>query len=171
MSESAEYIIQLNIKETLSQDKYIIPIYQRNYAWEAKEIKQLIQDIVDFAITYPDKNYYIGTLVVAQGQNGFDTIDGQQRLTTLNILSSVIKNEYSKVEWFSGLNIRFASRKKSMDGLQAAYNGEFPDSEYETNIKAAYDICKTELKNTLDENKVSIDFFVKYLYNYVQIIR
>ena len=44
-----------------SADVYSIPIYQRNYAWEAKEIEQLIQDVVDYAETHANKNYYIGS--------------------------------------------------------------------------------------------------------------
>ena len=110
MPDKFNYIAPLNIETTLSKDNYTIPIYQRNYAWEAKEIEQLIQDIMDYASAHPEKNYYIGTLVVAQNNGGFDTIDGQQRLTTLSILSSVIKNEYNGLDWFNGLNIRFASR-------------------------------------------------------------
>ena len=37
------------IKELLSTDNYIIPIYQRDYAWENKQIVQLVQDIADSA--------------------------------------------------------------------------------------------------------------------------
>lgn len=171
MPNKLNYITPLNIETTLSDDKYSIPIYQRNYAWEAKEIEQLIQDIIDYASAHPDKNYYIGTLVVAQNNGSFDTIDGQQRLTTLSIISSVIKNEYNGISWFNGLNIRFASREKSMKTLNAVFEGKFPDSEYEANIQAAYEICKTELKKRIDEQKITIDKFIEYLYKYVQIIR
>ncbi len=165
------YIDSLNIETTLSKDKYNIPIYQRNYAWEAKEIEQLIQDIVDYASVHPDKNYYIGTLIVAENNKKFDTIDGQQRLTTLAILTSVINNEFKELSWFNVLNIRFASREKSMTTLNAIFEGKFPKSEYEANIKTAYDICKTELKKIIDGNKIAIEKFIDYLYKYVQIIR
>jgi len=171
MSNKLNYIMPLNIEATLSENKYSIPIYQRNYAWEAKEIEQLIQDIIDYASAHPDKNYYIGTLVVAQKNGSFDTIDGQQRLTTLSILSSVIKNEYNGLSWFQGLNIRFASREKSMKTLNAVFEGKFPDSGYEANIQAAYEICKAELKKRIEENKITIDKFIEYLYKYVQIVR
>ena len=58
-------IIALDIQNLLNgEDRYEIPIYQRNYAWEAKEIEQLIQDIIDYSIHHKNKNYYIGTLVV-----------------------------------------------------------------------------------------------------------
>lgn len=63
---------------------YIIPRYQRAYAWEDKEIVQLIDDIND-----SQGNYYIGSLVVAKSktpQEVYEVIDGQQRLTTLYLL-------------------------------------------------------------------------------------
>ncbi len=56
-------ITQLSVKELLSgREDYVIPMYQRNYAWEEGEITQLIQDVIDYLST--GRNYYIGTLVV-----------------------------------------------------------------------------------------------------------
>ncbi|MBO5362386.1 MAG: DUF262 domain-containing protein [Paludibacteraceae bacterium] len=66
---------------------YVIPRYQRAYAWEDKEIIQLIDDIND--IECKETVYYIGSLVVAQvkgKENTYEVVDGQQRLTTLYLL-------------------------------------------------------------------------------------
>lgn len=71
---------------------YVIPLYQRAYAWEDKEIVQLIDDINgttgdDYIDTTRD--YYIGSLIVAKikGQEErYEVVDGQQRLTTLYLL-------------------------------------------------------------------------------------
>lgn len=41
---------------------YMIPRYQRAYAWEDKEIGQLIDDVNDFDSS---NNYYIGSLIVS----------------------------------------------------------------------------------------------------------
>ena len=63
---------------------YVIPRYQRAYAWEDKEIVQLIDDINDST-----GDYYIGSLVVAKVKGKVETyevVDGQQRLTTLYLL-------------------------------------------------------------------------------------
>ena len=60
-------------------DEYIIPLYQRAYAWEDKQLIQLIEDIIDIA---DDDYYYIGTLIVSKQKNKFEVIDGQQRLTS-----------------------------------------------------------------------------------------
>ena len=72
---------------------YEIPIYQRNYAWEKKEIETLVNDIEDArkkaedACGKTDGTYYIGTLVTYdKGEGIFEVIDGQQRLTTLFLL-------------------------------------------------------------------------------------
>ena len=63
--------------------EYIIPLYQRAYAWEDKQLIQLIEDINDIA---DDMNYYIGTLIVSRQDNLFEVVDGQQRLTSLYLL-------------------------------------------------------------------------------------
>ena len=73
-----------SIKEIFdTSNKYIIPLYQRNYAWGKEQIEALIQDIYE-AYKNQSSNYYIGSLVVLRRHNGdYEVIDGQQRLTTL----------------------------------------------------------------------------------------
>ena len=86
-------VIELRIfndKETLFEtgDSYVIPRYQRAYAWEDKEIIQLIDDINDIDENNTN-NYYIGSLIVSRikGKNNtFEVVDGQQRLTTLFLI-------------------------------------------------------------------------------------
>jgi len=77
-------------KETLfdTEAHYVIPRYQRAYAWEDKEIVQLIDDINDST-----GDYYIGSLIVAKVKakvkgkvETYEVVDGQQRLTTLYLL-------------------------------------------------------------------------------------
>ena len=56
--------------------EYIIPLYQRAYAWEDKQLTQLIEDINDVA---EDSNYYIGSLIVSKQFGRYEVVDGQQR--------------------------------------------------------------------------------------------
>ena len=78
-----------NIAE-IWQDDYVVPLYQRNYAWQESQIQQLLQDIYDNSKA-PDSNYFIGSLVVLQRPDGvYEVIDGQQRLTTLHIICKVL---------------------------------------------------------------------------------
>lgn len=74
---------------------YVIPRYQRAYAWEDKEIGQLIDDINDINIDSTE-NYYIGSLIVSKIQGKAETyevVDGQQRLTTLFLLLQYLVSE------------------------------------------------------------------------------
>ena len=65
---------------------YLVPIYQRNYAWSEIQIVQLIEDI-ESSIDGSNKNYFLGNLIVNQTDNNvYEVIDGQQRLTTLYLL-------------------------------------------------------------------------------------
>ena len=107
MSKKNKYVKPLKINGLLDNDKYIIPIYQRNYAWEDKEISLLIQDLGNACQKSKD-NYYIGSLVVYKRENGdFEVIDGQQRLTTLTlIMHYLFKNGFTR-------NVYFEHRKNS----------------------------------------------------------
>lgn len=82
-----------NLNKSLNeifQSKYIVPLYQRNYAWEEGEISLLLQDLYENFKKYKSNlklNYFIGSLVALKRKDGFfEVIDGQQRLTTLSIL-------------------------------------------------------------------------------------
>ena len=107
MSKKNKYVKPLKINGLLDNDKYIIPIYQRNYAWEDKEISLLIQDLGNACQKSKD-NYYIGSLVVYKRENGdFEVIDGQQRLTTLTlIMHHLFKDGFTR-------NVYFEHRKNS----------------------------------------------------------
>lgn len=76
-------IIDSEGKTVFTDNTYIIPLYQRAFAWSDKEITQLIDDIYDFEA----EKYYIGSLIVNINNNGlYEVIDGQQRLTALYLL-------------------------------------------------------------------------------------
>lgn len=67
-------------------ETYIIPPYQRPYSWELKECRQLYDDIVDAFNHQTDREYFVGTIILAVADNA-DTdcpriVDGQQRMTT-----------------------------------------------------------------------------------------
>ena len=60
--------------------KYIIPIYQREYAWQKKHCEALFNDI-----QANNEGYFIGSIIWVKETTG-EIIDGQQRLTSLNLL-------------------------------------------------------------------------------------
>ncbi|MBW8354064.1 MAG: DUF262 domain-containing HNH endonuclease family protein [Pseudomonas sp.] len=180
-------ISQRSIKALLSgRDEYVIPMYQRNYAWEEGEITQLIQDVIDYLPKKDDKarNYYIGTLVVYERPDSktpvFETIDGQQRLTTLSLLTSYLKNtRLLDLAWYSNLSIHFDSREHSRATFSAIFEGKFNDDPAEvlaekqinTGILNGYRLIQNLLPQKLKENNVSLQQFYDYLFRYVQIMR
>jgi len=173
----------ISIGELFDLGTYVIPIYQRNYAWGEAEVKQLIQDIADFSIAHPDKNYFIGTLVVYEryedGKTIYETIDGQQRLTTLNILFAVLHREYSgqltnKVNY--QLNLKFDARKISSHSLAYVSKVEQAISfdtgeEFNSNIQDAYEVAKKFLSNLFSGNDKKLQNFYNYLCKKVNILR
>ena len=89
-------IDQRNIK-SLFQDRksdFLIPDYQRPYAWNEEKCETLWEDLFSFA--FPNNNiekfdeddeYFLGPIVTYQNDNKkLEVIDGQQRLTTLMLL-------------------------------------------------------------------------------------
>lgn len=175
---ASEVIEILDVRTLLSNgDLYSIPIYQRNYAWESPQIEQLIQDVIDYALDDERKPYYIGSLIVSgetgDGKDYLSTIDGQQRLTTLSILSAVIKHKYIEVsmEWFKELNLSYESRERSSRTLGEVFKGKLNEEDAETHITSAFKICERELPKKLQENGLDIHRFASYLYNFVTILR
>jgi hypothetical protein len=166
-----EPIAELTLADLFAKDKYIVPIYQRNYAWGQSEIEQLMQDVWDVARRGKQENYYIGSLVTyVRAEGVFETIDGQQRLTTLSILLAVLKNEYPQlnVTLTREIDLTFDSRPKSDKTLRQLFAGHNNDPAEEASMRAAYNIIKRFLKNA---NQADIGKFTGYLLKRVKILR
>lgn len=72
--------------------EFYIPGYQRPYAWTEEETGILFDDLYRFFLEEHNDNYFLGSIVLIKDDNipHADVIDGQQRLTTLTIMLSVI---------------------------------------------------------------------------------
>lgn len=182
-------LIQTFKVQALFENKqtYIIPMYQRNYAWGEKEIDQLILDIQDYqkqtdqlnqGQTRENKKYYIGTLVVFERSNGtYEIIDGQQRFTTLTLLAICLKR-LSKEEkivldmsWFNQFNLDFQSRPKSSLTFQALLRGDhlqhLKSSEYNADLVQGFELLQRAIQKIIKQGDLSI--FCKYLFENVVI--
>ncbi|WP_027868893.1 DUF262 domain-containing protein [Eubacterium sp. AB3007] len=102
-------IEQKTVKQLLGDNKadFLIPDYQRPYAWEEKECRTLWDDI--FAFAFPENDcdkfdrhndeYFLGPIVTFINEdNKQEVIDGQQRLTTLMLLLRAFYERYSNMK-------------------------------------------------------------------------
>ena len=91
------------IKNILENYKsFYIPSYQRGYKWDSRQVKDLLQDIMEFAQSKKNDNefYCLQPLVVfpekIENKVRYRVIDGQQRLTTIYIILKFLKNSSEK---------------------------------------------------------------------------
>lgn len=98
MSTTIE-INKKSIREFLGSGKherFIIPEYQRPYAWTDEEVQTLFEDLAEYTSEGVDSLYFLGTIVSFKNTaNEQEIIDGQQRITTLCLLLRAI---YTKLE-------------------------------------------------------------------------
>ena len=81
-----------------------IPSFQRAYTWQAENIEQLVNDLQD-ACADPDTPYFLGSLIlVKDGPTQYQVIDGQQRLISLSIIVSVLRELEDDPDLIDSLN-------------------------------------------------------------------
>lgn len=88
--EAAERTISQVLTE---QIRYNIPSYQRPYSWEKANVEQLLDDVWE-SYEANDAEYFIGSLITIEREKGrlYDVVDGQQRLTTLNLIFARLRD-------------------------------------------------------------------------------
>ena len=91
------------IADIFSDDyAFTIPPYQRPYAWEIQQANELFDDLLD-AMEPNSRSeglYFLGSIVLVKtpAKPEANVVDGQQRLTTLTILFSVLRDLTDDVE-------------------------------------------------------------------------
>lgn len=141
---NAKNNLEFNV-ENIFKYKYLIPIYQRNYAWGKDEIEALLEDIKG-----SKEGYFIGSLVVREKGEFFEVIDGQQRLTTLFLIL-----KHLGVNITGGL--QFEARQKSNETLSKIHKDDdnlvdLPSAE----IANGFKFIKEYLEKNKDFNKSKI---------------
>ncbi len=77
--------------------KFQVPRYQRPYAWTTEQVSEFWEDLLTNA-----EPYFLGSLIFnleEEGETGYiDIIDGQQRLLTITILMSVLRDTMKSLD-------------------------------------------------------------------------
>ena len=135
-----------------------IPFFQRAYVWGQPQWERLLEDMKD--ITKSNKPYFLGSVILKQQETTTGSrigdkrtvIDGQQRLTTLNIFFKVLclkTNENSTFDRSFKLRDNSNALLHNHNDIQA-FNEilaltELKDLEGESNITQAYNYFKDNL--------------------------
>lgn len=165
---------QKTIKELFSDRKadFLIPDYQRPYAWEEKECQTLWEDIFSFA--FPDDDYskfdsdndeyYLGSVVTFKNETGkMEVIDGQQRLTTLMLLLRAFYERFGNMQDSNSV----ATRENIERCIWKTNEFDKPDKNaLKINSEVASDNDKTEFLDILKSGRVSKEQKSRYAANY-----
>ena len=92
-----------SVRELLSDTKYGIDYYQREYKWQKKQMEELVTDLTgafldEYLPTHERKDvagyghYFLGSIVISQSEDKKQIVDGQQRLTSLTLLLIYLHN-------------------------------------------------------------------------------
>lgn len=84
----------IDIQQFLVGKTFIIPAYQRDYAWTTVQVDDLFEDISEAIAT--GTSHYLGAVVLSRSHSGpYEVVDGQQRLSTLALVIHALLEELS----------------------------------------------------------------------------
>lgn len=151
----------ISVKDIFNKYKVIrVPYYQRDYVWGSKNdgrnLYKFIDDIFTQYNTNPTSEYFIGTLAFCSEREN-DVIDGQQRLTSLILILSIlakekcsqtIKDNNAKLLEPNGTFViqepfYLTEELKHNLGLENNFNSQ----KYNVNISKTIDRIKSQINN------------------------
>ena len=97
------------IRQLLSGTRYAIDYYQREYKWQTKQVRELLDDLGDRFLEHfkasDDRSavadyghYFLGSIILSKKDGQSFVVDGQQRLTTLTLLLIHLRQQLSDNE-------------------------------------------------------------------------
>ena len=182
-----------NIRALLTNTRYRLDYYQREYSWQTKHVSELIDDLTNkFLEFYKEEHersevhnyghYFLGSIIISHSPEDGQRyiVDGQQRLTTLTLLlirlRHLLKDEnekmhitpliYSQVFGTKGLNIDVPTRMKVMKSLYDS--GALLEENVLEPIdqpESIYNIANRyiDIENLLSIGKEKLPYFVDWL--------
>ena len=136
-------IVQKSVKDIIDKKiNFTVPSYQRGYRWDERNVKDLLDDLLEF-MQDPNsgKFYCLQPLVVKKNidTNKYNVIDGQQRLTTIFIILRYLENLL-----------------KEENGINEIYA-----IDYETR-EDSREFLKEIASKTQEDSNENIDYFYMY---------
>lgn len=157
--------LTLNQLFSSGNEQFVIPAYQRRFAWRFKQCMELFEDI---EFLNSNDTHLLGQLVILTeshkaGLNKVEVVDGQQRLTTLILLLKAIQNT------FDDLRERETSREidrllycKGLDNrvINKVFLGDLDNPDYEI-IMSGENFDEIKNQRLLDAYENNFKFWLK----------
>lgn len=96
-----------NIRSLLKSGcQFVIPRFQREYSWDKKNYQEFFEDMINNLVASSgvinDDQYFLGTMLFVgnfaeKPDKPIEVVDGQQRLTTITILFSVLSDRFREL--------------------------------------------------------------------------
>jgi hypothetical protein len=163
------------------QTPFLIPIYQRLYTWEIEHVERLMKDLFMAFKDNRRREYFIGAIVVINNDkcHALELIDGQQRMTTLWLLASLLMKMDGNIPWQEFMvlgegqqgrpRLIFSGRKADANALQflSGLVSEKNQDSFISNEKivSALNTIKTFLESDRFNNDISLAEFSKYIWS------
>lgn len=182
------------IHQLLSNAKYSIDYYQREYKWGQKQVQELISDLTqnfldDYEMGHERSavenygHYFLGSIIISDKKGKKYIIDGQQRLTSLTLLLVYLNNKqrnrdekvaiteliFSEKFGKKSFNLEVEERVPCMEALfnqQPMDSNENPESV--KNILARYSDIESSFPDEIEEN--ALPYFLDWLLENVHFV-
>ncbi len=135
-----------NILVAEDEAYYQIPIYQRPYQWGKEQCEELLNDLFENYEDHGEDDYFCGSLVFIQSDEGnktYDIVDGQQRLSTFILLAKVLATLYPVDD-------------KCQRYLQESWSDRHEDGGKKKRKRLDFDLVGSNAKKDFQE---ALDFF------------
>ena len=124
-------------------ENFEIPIYQRQYAWKPEHVETLLNDLLN----WEKEEYFLGNIVIKENNGNLEVIDGQQRLTTLYLIS-FFSNE------IVSFNLSYKIREEANNFLQSVRKNKKILEDKKNIPEELIDNINT-IENWVKDNKIS----------------
>ncbi len=183
-----------SVRQLLQGVKYSIDYYQREYRWEAKQVRDLLNDLCEvFFDDYEPgisrsevarfTHYFLGSIIISQKDSDSFIVDGQQRLTSLTLLLILVRNlqrgredavsvdDLVFSEKYGERTFNLAVEERSLC-MEALFEGEYFDttdkSESVQNLHERYRDMESDFPVELRDQ--ALPYFVDWLIDNVHLV-
>jgi hypothetical protein len=184
--------------ETVFNRFYAVPEFQREYVWKQRHVTKLLDDLHTAFTSKDIDSYFLGSVVFFEEDDLCYLVDGQQRLTTLFVLVSSIRDRLSELDPEADLTLysqalRAAYKAKAGGGTGYRYRVvlQYPElsklledigdgkgnqlkvprgESPRRNLSMAYALCSSFLVDEFGEDVDRLDAFFTFVWKEVELI-